>query len=386
MGGWRLGLAGLVAGSAAAWLISCAAGDAFSCESHAQCGEGGTCEASGYCSFADSRCPSGQVYGEHAPGGIAGECVPVTELGTETQTDPVGDDGQTTGTSGVGSTSGPPDPDSGGGETLALTSGASSDGGEDSTSDGAVEDSSSGDSTGTPVQRVADGLLVLYRFDAGSGDSVQDLADDGAPIPLTLQYEQGSPVWQADGLNFEGGGVALAEGSSSKVRLGLQATNEMTLEAWVTPTELVQTGPPRLITLSMSSSLRSFSLLHGGGTSPPGDDLPFGDEYGVRLQTSLEAEPNGLPTFVSEPLAEPQLTQVVATREDTGMLTVWVDGAAVASEVREGDFSPWPEDHVLAIGNEVTLGRPYIGTIHLAAIYDRALSATEVQQNFDAGI
>ncbi|MEM6993653.1 MAG: LamG domain-containing protein, partial [Myxococcota bacterium] len=93
----------------------------------------------------------------------------------------------------------------------------------------------------------------------------------------------------------------------------------------------------------------------------------------------------GLPTFVTEPVAVMEPTHVVATRDSMGTLTLWVNGEAMASEERAGDFSVWPDDHVLAVGNEVSLGRPYEGTIHLVAIYDRALSAEEIGQNFDAG-
>jgi hypothetical protein len=39
----------------------------------------------------------------------------------------------------------------------------------------------------------------------------------------------------------------------------------------------------------------------------------------------------------------------------------------------------------LAIGNELTNNRPWLGEVFLIAIYNRALSATEVQQNFGAG-
>jgi hypothetical protein len=44
----------------------------YHCSSSDQCGTGGTCEASGYCSFADSSC--GQRYGAEA-GPFANQCV-----------------------------------------------------------------------------------------------------------------------------------------------------------------------------------------------------------------------------------------------------------------------------------------------------------------------
>lgn len=53
----------------------------FVCDTAADCvGAGdlaGTCEPSGYCSFADATCPSGSRYGNLAGGGLAGACVVV---------------------------------------------------------------------------------------------------------------------------------------------------------------------------------------------------------------------------------------------------------------------------------------------------------------------
>lgn len=54
-------------------LPACTAG-AFACVGDASC-SGGVCEASGYCSFPDADCDSGQRYGEHAPAELAGACV-----------------------------------------------------------------------------------------------------------------------------------------------------------------------------------------------------------------------------------------------------------------------------------------------------------------------
>jgi hypothetical protein len=56
----------------------CFSTEAFVCTSADQClkaGQTGTCEPSGYCSYADATCDSGSRYGESAGGGLAGTCV-----------------------------------------------------------------------------------------------------------------------------------------------------------------------------------------------------------------------------------------------------------------------------------------------------------------------
>lgn len=84
-------LRGSVAVGLGAWM-GCDA-DAFQCRDHADCdydGEAGVCQLSGYCSFSDETCDSGQRYGEFAGRSLGNACV-----GSE------GDDA---------GTDGPPDP------------------------------------------------------------------------------------------------------------------------------------------------------------------------------------------------------------------------------------------------------------------------------------
>ncbi len=64
---------------------------------------------------------------------------------------------------------------------------------------------------------------------------------------------------------------------------------------------------------------------------------------------------------------------------------MYVNGVRGANGPLGGDLSAWDPSMRLALGNEFTLDRPWHGSIHLVAIYDRALSAQEIQQNFQAG-
>ena len=57
-------------------LAACRATGTFACATDDQCrrGDTGTCQPTGYCSFADGACPSGQRYDPTAGGGLAGTC------------------------------------------------------------------------------------------------------------------------------------------------------------------------------------------------------------------------------------------------------------------------------------------------------------------------
>ena len=64
---------------AASSISACVAPAPFVCVSDDQCVDGaqqGTCEPTGYCSFADDSCPSAKRYGVHASDAVSGNCVP----------------------------------------------------------------------------------------------------------------------------------------------------------------------------------------------------------------------------------------------------------------------------------------------------------------------
>jgi hypothetical protein len=70
------------AGLIAAFVLATACSAAgFACVDASDCQDGslsGVCEPSGYCSFGDDSCDSGQRYGAHAPSELAGMCVDPT--------------------------------------------------------------------------------------------------------------------------------------------------------------------------------------------------------------------------------------------------------------------------------------------------------------------
>jgi hypothetical protein len=58
----------------AALALGCQPPAPFECQTDSAC-SGGTCEPTGYCSFADPTCASGKRYGELAAPGLSAECV-----------------------------------------------------------------------------------------------------------------------------------------------------------------------------------------------------------------------------------------------------------------------------------------------------------------------
>ncbi len=353
----------LVAGIA----LACSMSNAFVCASQQDCGPG-TCEATGYCSFPDDTCMSGHRYGTHAGDGLADTCV--------TEPSPTGTDSSgRPPPMGTASTT-PPEIDTGADDGRTSTTDAVV---ETTTTRGSTSATSLGtdSSTGAPAVRVSEGLLVLYLFDEGADAVVHDQGGVGIPLNLTLQGE--GHVWAPDGLAFTDNAIARTLEPATKVIDACMATNEITIEAWVTPQMGAMTGPARIVTLSPDVAQRNVTLAQGLIQDPVA-------QYVGRIRTSdATGSNNGVPQLETPPLASPVLTHVAYSRSAEGFDRIYVDGAIEVEGVRTGDFSNWMLTTPLACGNELELNRPWLGTMHLAAVYERALSPDEVLQNFAAG-
>ncbi len=364
---------------AGSWGSSGCQAEAFQCEQHTECGAQGECESNGYCSFPDDVCASGRRFGKLAVAGVANECVP-----DSTSPDPP----STSGTTGGPQASSDADPsldpptssttDSAGAETSPGLSAGSSETTRSSDSAGPEDGSTSGSGDG----RVEEGLTVLYRFDEGDGDTVYDRSNVEPPLNLTLfgtGYE-----WSRGGLIFHGSDdtIALATEHPAKIDEACFASNAITLEAWLVPAEAKAQGPTRVITYSLDTSARNFTLGQGRSVK-----LPL-DGWQTRLRSDA-TDGNGLPGLTeSHPIDVGQPTHVVFARGHNGAEALYVDDIVIAGAMRAGDLqSHWVVDGTmdLAVGNEIPLSRPFRGEILLVAIYCRALSAAEVGQNFAAG-
>jgi hypothetical protein len=353
--------------------LACSVGDAFLCASDQQCGSDGLCESSGFCSFPDATCESGRRYGEHS-GALSGACV-----GPQAGTDGDGS-GSTSSTTALPSTSGSESTGpaiSAGGSTSESSQGMSSGSSTDSSSGG-----DPGSSSGAPIERVVDGLLVLYTFDEGGGDTVSDVSGVEPSIDLTVMGD--GYLWDDTGLSKSNtSGILLAEGSATKILSSCQASNEITLEAWVTPAEAVTAAlPARVLTYSLDPSYRNFTL--GQTHTVEMEPVPA---WVIRLRTT-DTTVNGAPYLIHSTEVLLISTHLVFVHAADGSEALYIDGVEVETGTRSGTFDAWDPDttaYKLALGNEITLDRNWNGTFHLAAIYDRALDADEVQQNFDAG-
>ncbi len=221
-------------------------------------------------------------------------------------------------------------------------------------------------------QRCGDGLVVLYDFTEGSGQTIHDRSGFGPPLDLKIEKSPGVK-WSKGALAVDSAASIASPQPAKKIIDSVKKSNAVSIEAWLKPANDSQSGPARIVTLSADTSARNLTL---------GQDKHV---YDVRLRTS-KSDRNGIPSTASPARsAALRLTHIVFTRDAAGTAIVYVDGKAVANRKVGGDLSNWDNGYRLALANEITADRPWRGELHLVAIYRRALSEKEVRQNFSAG-
>ncbi len=82
---------------------------------------------------------------------------------------------------------------------------------------------------------------------------------------------------------------------------------------------------------------------------------------------------------------EPALTHLLYTRDAGGSAVFYVNGRVRNRGIVAGTLENWDRGSRLALANELTRERPWLGEYRLVAIYDRALSAAEAAARFAAG-
>ncbi|MEZ5218819.1 MAG: LamG-like jellyroll fold domain-containing protein [Ilumatobacteraceae bacterium] len=225
---------------------------------------------------------------------------------------------------------------------------------------------------------MSDGLLALYTFDEGSGTKVTDVSGNGAPLDLTIA-NPGNVTWGSGTLTINSATVIASSGPAAKVFnavTGGAGTNEITVEAWVKPKSASPSTPGRIVAIGSNQSARDVVVSQGffaGGATNVWEARAFTTaDYNNKIS-------------VTNPKITTNLQHVVLSVKATGEAQLYVDDVLVGTKTTSGTFGDWDLGYPLALGNDASTGRPFLGTYHLVAVYDTALTASEVHDNFIAG-
>lgn len=340
--------------------LACGLGGAFACEDDDACndaGAAGICQPSGWCSFPDGECASGQRYGEHASDDLAGECVPET-----------GDtDGESTGDPSASVTNADDDPSLDDAGSSLDTSTSVPD--PDSSSGPVGVDDTSGDGSESSGGVELDPDLVLWL----TFDDPVDLLADASLYAREVTCDVGTdvcPMVVTDGVTDQ---AALFDGTDDLV----QVPHDPALETDAGLTVAVRVRNDALSMLLIHTVIaRPYDVLTDNSW-----ELFFRDEDG-----------DGANNLVFE-IADPMLGQIqliapvaVAKGEWTRIVAVWTvdsvslyaDGALQSTAVTTGMLF---DESAVYVGGDLDNLMPrnwFTGAVDDVRIYRRALTEAEL--------
>ncbi len=222
------------------------------------------------------------------------------------------------------------------------------------------------------VARADANMITVFNFAEGTGNTTVGTSNVGADMTLNLEGTEWDPQ---GGLRNVSGKAQASLTDSQKLFNLLAGGNQFSVEAWVIPEADNQTGPARIVSYSIDTGRRNFTL---GQTNT---------QYISRVQT-LNNTPNGSnPELRTEDgVLNTELTHVVMTYDNMqGGRKIYVNGQLVAEEAVQGDMLNWQDDNFFILGNEATNNRLWRGVFKMVAIHNKALNGAEISQNFEAG-
>ncbi|MDG9667973.1 LamG domain-containing protein [Hahella sp. CR1] len=224
--------------------------------------------------------------------------------------------------------------------------------------------------------RYEQNVIALYEFKTGQGVTAYDTSGIEPTLNLTLSNDV---EWVGGwGIKLSGGKAQGSTTNSKKLHDLITATGEYSIEAWVAPGNVTQEGPARIVSYSAGVNARNFTL----------GQVQY--SYSLLNRTS-ETDQNGEPALVTDDGdqdLQATLQHVVATYSPANGRRIYVNGKFTGDEdmTTAGNLNDWDDTFAFVLGNEASNNRPWDGTIRMVAIHNRALTETQISQNFEAGV
>jgi len=286
-----------------------------------------------------------------------------------------------------------------------------SDGGLSAPDDSVIRDAATGEedvgpgsNTGTPAQP-----LVLWDLEQ-TGASETPLESTGRLVGYDLELLSGSDLQYRQGVTFgEPHGMAYVTGPTATLAEMIQTSGTFTVVMWFSTGGEAQPRaegaaiPARIFSWSYDHTLRNLTIGQAGHNlqvrlrlAPLPDEDRQAWRNGLIQRTNGDDEPVQLPPLVSrdDRLATDGRVHVALRFNEASQLSIWVNGSRYdaneeyGAELAQG-ISNWDRSYGMCFGNEFAQGanqpspedgdyRPWYGTIHGFALYDRALSEAEI--------
>lgn len=219
-------------------------------------------------------------------------------------------------------------------------------------------------------------VIAMYQFKTGSGNTAFDTSGVAPDMHLTLS---GGVDWVGGwGINVTSGKAQATTTSSQKLYNLITATGEYTIEAWVAPANVSQQGPARIISYSAGTTERNFTL---------GQTLYNYNFLNRSTTTDANGDPS-LDTADADEDLQATLQHVVATYDPVNGRRIYVNGVFTddVDPIPGGNLIDWDNGFAFVLGNEVSSDRQWQGALRMVAIHNRALTQSQISQNFSVGV
>ena len=161
-------------------------------------------------------------------------------------------------------------------------------------------------------------------------------------------------------------GAFLVEGKDEELLAACRKSNALAIEAIITPDDLKQRGPARIISFSQDAMLRNFTL---------GQER---NQLILRLRTPKTGTNGSNPQTVLCRLADTKPHHVIVSYRE-GELICYLDGKQVLKTDRiRGDFRNWEPMHLI-LGDEYEDERNWSGQLQRIAILARPIGPAEAK-------
>ncbi len=224
--------------------------------------------------------------------------------------------------------------------------------------------------------RVQEGLQVLYLFD--DMDEEGTVTNHGPMANMDLGTVRGGLVTIPGYGATMPRATTLAQTDATGLIRAIKDNAAFTVELWVRPHNDVQLGPARILGIEQDSSTRNLTIGQQRG------------DLAIRLRTGESSSPNTV--YVEDVFANfDEPVHVVMTYDGAqNLATVYANGNTTVldlpDDVENPSISNWNDTYPFAVADLNVGGRPWLGDLYLAAIYDRVLSPQEIETNRAAGL
>jgi cytochrome c553 len=220
------------------------------------------------------------------------------------------------------------------------------------------------------------GMIARYQFKEGSGA----IADDTSGVDPALNLTLGGDVsWVGGwGLRFGPNGGEARGGAASHKLFDLVRTNaEYSVELWTAPANVTQED--------------AYMASYSGGTASRNFTMGQKAYQYEMFGRSSATDANGAPALLTRDAdrdAQASLQHVVLTYSPVSGRRLYVNGnfTGDVDPLKGGTLGNWDDTFVFLLGNETSGNRKWQGTLRYAQVFNRALTADQVQQNFAAGV